>query len=62
MNANGMRAEDLTESFSGVCEEIEKMNISTQKRDFLKNIISTLVNAVNETEGIAKRTIAVLML
>ena len=59
MNANGMRAEDLTESFSGVCEEIEKMNISAQKRDFLKNIISTLVNAVNETEGIAKRTIAV---
>ena len=59
INASGMKAEDLTGSFSGICEEIEKMNISTQKRDFLKNIIATLVNAVNDTEGIAKRLVVV---
>ena len=59
INANGMKAEDLTGSFDGVCEEIEKMDISVQKRDFLKTILATIVNAVNDTEGIAKRNVAV---
>lgn len=59
INASGMRSEDLSGSFDGICEEIEKLDISTQKRDFLKNIISTIVNAVNDTEGIAKRNVQV---
>lgn len=59
INASGMRSEDLTGSFEGICEEIEKLDISTQKRDFLKTIIGTIVNAVNDTEGIAKRNVQV---
>ena len=59
INASGMRSEDLSGSFDGICEEIEKLDISTQKRDFLKNIIGTIVNAVNDTEGIAKRNVQV---
>ena len=59
INAGGMKAEDLTGSFEGVCEEIEKLDISVQKRDFLKNIIGTIVNAVNDTEGIAKKNVSV---
>ena len=59
INAGGMKAEDLTGSLEGVCEEIEKLDISVQKRDFLKNIIGTIVNAVNDTEGIAKKNVSV---
>ena len=59
INASGLKAEDLSGSFEGICEEIEKLDMSTQKRDFLKNIIATLVNAVNDTEGIAKRNVQV---
>jgi dUTP pyrophosphatase len=59
INASGLKAEDLSGSFESICEEIEKLDMSTQKRDFLKNIIATLVNAVNDTEGIAKRNVQV---
>ena len=57
INVSGMKAEDLTESFTGICEEIEKLNLSVQKRDFLKNLIGTIVTAVNDTEGISKRLV-----
>lgn len=57
INASGMKAEDLTESFTGICEEIEKLDLSAQKRDFLKNLIGTIVGAVNDTEGISKRIV-----
>lgn len=59
LNANGMRADDLTGSFDDICEEIEKLEISAQKRDFLKQLLGSVVNAVNDTEGIAKRNVAV---
>ena len=59
INASNMKADDLTGSFDEICAEIDKMEISVQKRDFLKEIIGTIVNAVNDTEGIAKRNVAV---
>ena len=59
INSLGYRSEDLTEAFMAVTEEIEKLDLSAIKRDFLKDIFGTLVNVVNETEGISKRTIQV---
>lgn len=59
MNASGIRADELTSSFNGICEEIEKLDMSVQKRDFLKNLIGNLVNAVSDTEGISKKTVQV---
>lgn len=59
INSLGYRSEDLTEAFMTVTEEIEKLDLSAIKRDFLKDIFGTLVNVVNETEGISKRTIQV---
>lgn len=59
INASNMKADDLTGSFDGICEEIDKMEISVQKRDFLKELIGTIVNAVNDTEGISKRNVLV---
>ena len=59
INANGMRVDDLVESFAEICEEIDKLNMSAQKRDFLKELIGTIVNSINDTEGIAKRKVPV---
>lgn len=59
VNASGLRADDLTGSFDGICEEIDKLDLSLQKRDFLKEWIGSMVNAVNDTEGISKRNVQV---
>lgn len=59
INASGLKAEDLTGNFNEICEEIEKLDVSVQKRDFLKGILGTIVNAVNDTEGISKRNVQV---
>ena len=59
MNAEGLKAEDLTSSFVQVVDEIDNSNLPVVKRDFLKELIATLVNAVNDTEGIAKRNVPV---
>lgn len=59
INAMGYKAEDLTEAFTNVIDEIDKLNYPAIKRDFLTEIFSVLVNCVNETEGISKRTIQV---
>ncbi len=59
INAMGYKAEDLTEAFTNVIEEIDKLDYPAIKRDFLTEIFSVLVNCVNETEGISKRTIQI---
>ena len=60
LNANGSKAEDLIALFIPLNEEINKMNdISQQKKDFVSEIIATLINAIQETEGIAKRIIQI---
>lgn len=59
INAMGYKAEDLTEAFTNVIDEIDKLDYPAIKRDFLTEIFSVLVNCVNETEGISKRTIQI---
>lgn len=60
LNASGSKAEDLLEVFIPLTEEIDQITgISSRKKDFLKEIIATLINAIQETEGIAKRIIQV---
>ena len=60
LNANGATAEDLTESFRVITESIDSLEELTQpKKDFLKQIIGALTNAVNDTEGIAKRLVQI---
>lgn len=60
LNASGLRAEDAAAAFDGIVAEMDNMTtISVQKRDFLKSIMATIVNAVVETEGIAKRMIQI---
>ena len=60
LNANGATAEDLVTSFNTITGAIESIEeISQIKRDFLKSLLATLTNAVNETEGIAKRFVQI---
>lgn len=59
LNAAGMKADDVIANFSILQEEIDNMTISVMKRDFLKEMLASIINAINETEGIAKRFINV---
>ena len=60
LNAAGIFAEDLVTNFASLNDEIDKVeDLSQEKKDFLKQMIATLINAVQETEGIAKRIIEV---
>lgn len=60
LNAAGIKAEDLIENFVALNEEIDKVeNLSEAKKDFLREMIATLINSVQETEGIAKRIIQI---
>ena len=60
LNANGATAEDLVASFNTIANTIDSIEeISQIKRDFLKSLLATLTNAVNETEGIAKRFVQI---
>ena len=60
LNANGATAEDLVTSFNTISDAIDGIEeISQIKRDFLKSLLAALTNAVNETEGIAKRFVQI---
>lgn len=59
LNATGTKVEDLVEAFSSLEEEINKLAISIPKKDFLKEMISSIINSVADTEGIAKKYISI---
>ncbi len=57
----GYKGDELTSMYAEICEEIDKQitEISQQKRDWIKQILGVVVNAINETEGISKRYITI---
>lgn len=61
LSNTGYKGDELTSMFGEICEEIDKQmtEISQQKRDWIKQVLGTVVNAINETEGISKRYITV---
>lgn len=59
LNATGHKAEDLVDDLLIMTEEIDKIALSVQKRDFLKGVLNAYANAINDTEGIAKRNVPV---
>lgn len=60
LNATGHKAEDLLADFAAFAEDIDNLpNLSAQKKDFLKNYLAITANAINDTEGIAKRIVPV---
>ena len=59
LNAQGMKAEELTSSFLDFTEEVDKLNLTSLKKGFLKDLIGTIINVINDTEGIAKRILQI---
>lgn len=58
INAHGMKVEDVTGLFGEIEKSIDDTALSTQKRDFLKEMMLSIINAINDTEGISKRMVA----
>ena len=59
-NAAGAKAEDITASFNILSEGLEGLDsVSQQKKDFLKEVLATMCNAINDTEGISKRFVQI---
>ena len=62
MNIAGVRAEDTQTEYLAICENIDNQManlLSAQKRDFVKEMLAIIYNAVNEAEGITKRHILI---
>ena len=59
LNATGYKVEDLSNDVAFFMEEVDKSDLSEQKRDFIKQFFATYINAINDTEGIAKRNVPV---
>lgn len=62
MNATGITLENVEEQLDKIFEVIDNttdVNLSQQKKDFLKQIIGVSYNILAETEGIAKKKIVI---
>lgn len=59
LNASGVKVDDLFEEFEGIEKEIDKIDLSTPKKTFLKEMLSGIINSVADTEGISKKYISI---
>lgn len=60
LNANGTTTDEIIESFGELITTIDEIpNLSNPKKDFLKELFGIVVNAINETEGVAKKYIRI---
>lgn len=61
MTSNGYTGDDLTDTFQELCKEIDTQltELSQIKRDWLKQLMGAVTNAINETEGISKKYVRV---
>lgn len=62
MNIAGLKAENVREQYEQIYEEIDTQMggiLSSQKRDFLKQMLGMTYNALAEAEGVAKKTILI---
>ena len=59
LNAMGYTADDMVESIDDLNKSLDAVDLPVMKKDFLKKLVGILFNAINETEGIAKRYISI---
>lgn len=60
LGASGASSDDLIENFNKITEELDNITtLSTQKKDFLKTIFASILNAIMDTEGISKRYVQI---
>lgn len=60
-NAAGVKTEDVAEVFEEFIKQIDEQmtSISQNKRDFLKRMISMLLNAISDVDGVSKRQVRI---
>ena len=61
-NAQGITSDEVIENFKELITQIDSINdevMPKNKRDFVKQIVGLMVNAIAETEGISKRIIQI---
>lgn len=62
LNAAGVKVEDLKDNYNQLITEIDSQladNLSQNKRDFLKRMLSITYNSIADTQGISKRIIQI---
>ena len=62
MNAAGYKAEDIVAAYLSVTQELDNElgdEISQVKKDFIKQMLGIITNAIADTDGIAKRIIQI---
>lgn len=59
LNSLGYTSDDIINDINEVLTGFDKLELPVAKKDFLKQLVATIVNAVSETEGIAKRYISI---
>lgn len=61
LNSKGIKLEEITDSYDDVMRSIDQLDnvYSKQKLDFIKTILGTLIAAITENNGIAKRIIPI---
>ncbi len=63
MNTQGLKYEDMVEAYISIAEgldtEISDEELSPIKKNFLKDVLGTIVSAIGETEAITKRVITI---
>lgn len=59
--ATGLKAEDLVEEYTAILDELDKLTTEfpADRIGFLKRLMLIIINTINETEGIPKRTIGI---
>lgn len=55
LNAMNIKAEDLTDEFETLIEEVNKLPVSAPKKDFLKEMFTGIMNSVMNVSGVSKR-------
>lgn len=58
-NAAGIKSEDLVANFKDLVTQVDESSLPVIKRDFLKELVAAMVNAIGDTEGIAKKLVQV---
>lgn len=58
-NAAGLKSEDLIGAFKDLVIQVDDSSLPLKKREFLKEMVASIMNAINDTEGIAKKLVQV---
>lgn len=59
LNAAGLRSDDLVDILEEMSGDLESLEVSNEKKEFVAELCLSIINVVNSTEGIAKRMVSV---